>query len=155
NQIKAFNDASGAGHYLDTIGRDIYFGKTVGLPGISASIAGCPSGSLAVTSAMAWTIPGPNGVNVTYTFCFANLNLQSNFRVLDTYTGQYVHEASGAVGVVQSVVLPNGTAWKFEYNDRDPGDAGSVNYGGITKITFPTGGSVSYAYTSYSILYGT
>jgi hypothetical protein len=48
---------------------------------------------------------------------------------------------------VQSIVfLGNNTAWTFEYNDRNVGDPTSVNYGSITKIRFPTGGSISYTY---------
>jgi len=50
--------------------------------------------------------------------------------------------------MLQSAVLANGTAWTFEYSDRDPGDPPSVNYGDITKITFPTGGTISYTWTS-------
>src|SRR5260370_10691823 len=54
--------------------------------------------------------------------------------------------------VTQSVVfLGNNTAWSFEYNDRDAGDPASVNYGSITKIRLPVGGSISYTYTTRQI----
>src|SRR5206468_170133 len=36
--------------------------------------------------------------------------------------------------------------WTFEYDSRDPGDAPDVNYGDLTKITFPTGGTLSYTW---------
>ncbi len=50
--------------------------------------------------------------------------------------------------VTQSIVLPNGTTWIFEYNDRNPGDPSSVNFGIPTTITLPTGGTINYTYTT-------
>src|SRR4051812_44207680 len=38
----------------------------------------------------------------------------------------------------QSIVLPNGQAWTFEYSDD--------NNGNLTSITLPTGGTISYAW---------
>src|SRR5258708_21354800 len=40
-------------------------------------------------------------------------------------------------------------AWTFEYSDRDSTDTPDINYGSLTKITFPAGGSVSYTYNTF------
>ncbi len=50
--------------------------------------------------------------------------------------------------MLQSVVLPNGTAWTFEYNSSDVGDPAGTNYGDLTKVTFPTGGTLTYTYAN-------
>lgn len=41
--------------------------------------------------------------------------------------------------------------WTFQYNDRDPGDPSNINYGNVTQIGLPTGGTISYAYGMYSL----
>ena len=56
------------------------------------------------------------------------------------------------VSMLQSLVLYNGTdwthslAWTFEYNSRNPGDSLSINYGDLTRITLPTGGTIFYTW---------
>ncbi|MGB9491234.1 MAG: RHS repeat-associated core domain-containing protein [Terriglobales bacterium] len=40
---------------------------------------------------------------------------------------------------LQTVVLPNGTAWNFQYS--------TDGYGDLTQITLPTGGTISYTWT--------
>ncbi len=47
--------------------------------------------------------------------------------------------------------MPDGQSWEFEYDD--PGDGSTyndapVNYGTLTKVTMPTGGSISYTYAT-------
>src|SRR3984885_9970618 len=41
-----------------------------------------------------------------------------------------------------SIVLPNGDAWTMNYDN-----SGSIGYGELTKITYPTGGYSTYQYT--------
>ena len=55
---------------------------------------------------------------------------------------------------LQSIVLPNGTTWNFAYND--PGDGSTyngapINYGTLTQVTLPTGGTISYTYTTITM----
>jgi YD repeat-containing protein len=61
----------------------------------------------------------------------------------DTYnnTVQY----SGTAQSLQSVVLPNGTAWTFTYDISGLGD--------LAQITFPTGGSISYTWGVLPLCY--
>jgi YD repeat-containing protein len=55
-----------------------------------------------------------------------NFNLQS---------GLHHNPFTGSVSMLQSIVLPNNTAWTFQY---DP------NNGMLIEVTLPTGGTVSY-----------
>jgi RHS repeat-associated protein len=58
------------------------------------------------------------------------------------------------MSMMQTVIVYNGSSWStspawiFEYNDRAPGDPSSVNYLSLTKVTFPTGGTITYTYTT-------
>lgn len=47
-------------------------------------------------------------------------------------------------------MLPNNQTWTFEYNDTDGTefDNQPVNYGTLTQVTLPTGGTISYTYTN-------
>jgi len=70
---------------------------------------------------------------------------------VDTSFGQPgVTEYSGTVTAIQSVKLPNGTSYTFTY------DSGTTagHYGELTGITLPTGGQISYGYTSFLDSYG-
>lgn len=139
----------------DTLGRTIASGQTS-----TSDYSGC-GGSQPIVSATITNYLGPNGGNTQLKVCLASISLQTNFQannvdMLDAYLTEY----SGAKNFVQSVVVYNGSswtaspAWTFEYVDRDPGDSSSINYGSLTKITFPTGGSISYAYSRWALCNG-
>jgi hypothetical protein len=124
--------------YKDTIGRSIPVP-----PGTSTTnFSVCPSGGslLPVVSATTWTVPGPTGPE-TFTFCNATINVD-----IPANEPSPVRGVSFAETLTQSIVLPNGTAWSFEYNDRNPGDPSSVNFGIPTTVILPTGGTISYTY---------
>lgn len=59
-----------------------------------------------------------------------------------------------SIGGIQSVVLPNGTAWSFLYDMGTPyiGSDGNTyyteSYGTIKKIFMPGGGTISYTYAN-------
>ena len=127
--------------YTDTIGRVIPSPQGTA----TTNFSGCPSGGslLPVVSASLWTVPGPNNGTVTFEFC----NVTVNINIPDNEPSP-VKGTSGPVTLTQSIVLPNGTAWNFEYNDRNPGDPSSVNFGIPTQITLPTGGTITYVYTT-------
>ena len=48
---------------------------------------------------------------------------------------------------MQSITRPDGAVWRFYYDSADLSDPNSIGYGMISRITFPTGGSLSYCYT--------
>lgn len=143
------------GGWTDTLGRAI---QTVphfmpyGSPptvqvigGTATDTSGC-QGPLPLTGAYLWAIPGPNGGATDVKFCFATVSLKTNFSGIcndDTSTP--------SANVLQSIVVYNGTswstspAWEFEYNSPDSTCSGT-NYGDLSKVKFPTGGSISYTW---------
>ncbi len=72
---------------------------------------------------------------MSFKFCYANVQT-SRYQV-----------ATGSVSMIRSVVLPDGTSYAFEYNDLN--GTGNINYGSLTKITLPTGGTISYTYVDH------
>lgn len=111
--------------------------------GNTTNFTGC-TGQRPITLAINWSPPGPQGGTSSFKFCYVALSILTNFR----WPGAAEYTAN--INVLQSVILPNSTTWTFDYNDRDPSDPTSVNYGGLTKITLPTGGVISYTYTNIS-----
>src|SRR5258708_3624590 len=105
--------------------------------------SGC-TGPLATTSAVLWSPPALQGGTANYKFCYATVQVFAK-----------AYEASNGATfpqvMLQSVVLRNGTTWTFEYSDRNSGDASTVNYGSLTTIPLPTGGTVSYTYADGSM----
>jgi len=137
------NDPS-ASILTDTLGRY--------LPGSSISTSdysGCvqPAAPNQINSGSIGTLPGTNRMVKT---CSATYSLQTNFRQYDANAGTPILEGTHSASFIVSVVLYNGTswttspAWGFDYVSRDAGDSSSINYGDLTKITLPTGGTISY-----------
>jgi len=128
--------------YTDTIGRTI---PTIPNPSTSADLTGC-TGPLPTYSASVWNVPDPQGGTVTYKLCYAQMTLQAP---AETVCGRLWGGAGPyVVPFLQSIYLPNGTSWVFQYADRDQGDASNINFGSLTQITLPTGASISYTYTT-------
>jgi YD repeat-containing protein len=130
-------------------------GRQIPLPPTSKSssnttTAGCPvppQVALPVSFAVLWSVPGPNGVTEPYVFCYATVTM--NIPPNQGYTPN--QGFSGTPTKLQSIVLPNLQTWDFTYND--PGDGSTynglpINYGSLTQITLPTGGTISYSYAT-------
>lgn len=89
-----------------------------------------------------------------YTVTTATINVKSAF-------GQSgVSEFSGTMTVVQSIALPDGTSYTFKFDcDSTLSSAcgsphgQSAYYGLLTSMTLPTGGVVSYSWTTFSDSY--
>ena len=74
----------------------------------------------------------------------------------DVYTGATICEKNGGAptcsvqlterAVMQSILLPNGTSWTFEYDSADPNNPQSTATGNLLQITFPTGGYIKYGW---------
>jgi RHS repeat-associated protein len=130
-----------AGTLTDTLGRTIPMPPT-SQSSSNASTSLCPAASplLPAVSAVYWTPPGYNGAYVQYLFCYANvpINIAKN-------TNNGVNGYSGTITMLQSITLPNATSWLFYYSDSDT--AGN-QYGSLSQITFPTGGTISYTYVT-------
>jgi len=126
----------GSNGWTDTLGRVI--------PGSIASFAGgnheiqpgvpttdlshCPSGT---TAALIWNIPGPANINNgirTFYFCYSSVN------IAPVFNGATVYQATWTM--LSAIVLPDLTMWTLAYD----------SYGDVTRLGFPTGGSISYTY---------
>ena len=144
-----------SGTFTDSLGRQI-----TSPPNPSSSsntdTSGCPQPPqvlLPVDHAVQWSVPGPNGNTVNYKFCYAKV-------AINIPPGSPTSEYPGVSGSntkLQSILLPNGQTWSFGYND--PGDGSTyngspVNYGTLTQVTLPTGGTISYSYVSVGSLVG-
>jgi YD repeat-containing protein len=113
----------GSTSYIDTLGRN------VAIPPFSTTsdVTNCPSGSIASKQ---WTIPGLAGGTRTFKLCYSNVSIYTNL-------GQGGIEYGPANNVLlTAIVLPDLTAWTFGYD----------HYGDVTRVGFPTGGSISYEY---------
>jgi YD repeat-containing protein len=106
------------------------------LPGVATTdLTGCASNSV---SARLWILPAFNNSTANIKFCYANFQIATNFAVPS------VPEVQGTFTMLQNVMLPNGTMWTFNYN----------SYGDVSYVGFPTGGSISYTWTTMQLTGG-
>lgn len=136
------NYISGNGTALtDTVGRTIPFPSAAASPTPSQA-AEC-TGTLPTSSVRTWTPPGYTN---PFLFCYATVTLGWPAYLKNTWT-----ETTSSVTILQSLVLPNGQAWTFGYQEAASNcpnsSVGSTNIGDLTSIIFPTGGTISYTYT--------
>jgi YD repeat-containing protein len=132
----------------DTLGRSLPLVYTN-----TTDFSGC-TGPLAIAYAGTYSLPGLNNASRILKVCYAAVSLKSNFQTSGYYNNSQtsISDRSYTSNQIQSIVLYNGTswsaspAWTFEYNSRNLSDPSTVNYGDLTKITLPTGGTISYAW---------
>ena len=115
----------------DTLGRVIPAQAST-----TSDFTGCV-GSQQTTNAVLWAFPGPNGGTSNFKFCYASFNISFTAPdCIDNAAHSFCTPTSGSSSQLQSVVLPNNTAWIFEYD----------NFGELSSVTLPTGGTISYAW---------
>jgi RHS repeat-associated protein len=127
----------------DSLGRQIPLAPSTG------STSRCPSGRLGVASATTWSPPGSNGSTLLYTLCFATVT--PNMGASTLQGGTTIWNSFSPATRLQSIVLPNGQSWEFEYNDPDATltyNGSPVTYGTLSKVTLPTGGVITYTYAT-------
>src|SRR5579871_1142472 len=114
-----------SGVYTDTLGR------AVPLPPFTttSNVANCPAGSAA---SKVWSVPGLAGGSRTFTLCYSNISIYTNFGQGGTEYGPINNL------LLTAIVLPDSTLWTFSYD----------HFGDITRVGFPTGGSISYTYAA-------
>jgi hypothetical protein len=127
--------------WTDTIGRSIP--APLLSTDITTDYTGC-TGSLQTSSASLWSPPGPSGGTSQFKFCYAKFPLSYTppsppICSTDPCTG-----LTGTTSQMQSIVLPNGTAWTFEFGTT----------GALSQITLPTGGTISYNWGTNSTCFG-
>jgi hypothetical protein len=127
NSISTSGGVSGLGTVTDTLDESV----------LAANGGGHPS-SYSYTTA--------SGSTVYYTYGNTTNNLKSNFAC----TGWYDYGATGWQ-FLTSLTRPDNAPYTFTYEPTPNGNGftnnGTYYTGRIAKVTFPTGGSVSYAYS--------
>jgi RHS repeat-associated protein len=131
--------------YTDTLGRNLNL-----TPG-TGNVSSCPQLNFPYQSAVSASVLNflaPNGGTMPVTLCAANVYIRSNACAV-------LHlprctDYSGYVSMLQSIILPNGTYWAFQYSAANPNDPNTAAYGNLLEVIFPTGGSITYTYgTTY------
>jgi|GEM_PF-1278400 len=102
------------------------------------------------------SVPIAQGQTATYTITYENIAVNTEFHVSGASFGYggNVEEFDGIINVIESIGLPDGTSYQFQY-DQCPSNQGCITLGGtnyaygeLTGITLPHGGTVSLNYTS-------
>ena len=98
----------------------------------TADFSNCDNTPLPTTSATLWNLPAPNdGTTSTAVIKFCKVTFHVH---RDPPPDSDLNNPTDLDRTfIQSIVLPNGTKWKFEYQ---------ANEGNVSKITLPTGGSI-------------
>ena len=112
----------------DTLGRNFAFynGGTV-----TTEYGDCGS-SHTIARATFQSYTAPDGSTRQAKLCFGNISISTAFNAPG------IVESSGINPQLVAVVLADGTKWTFDYD----------NYGQVTFIGLPTGGSISYIWTT-------
>lgn len=122
---------------IDTMGRSI--GAAVS----TQDFSGC-AGSLPISSASVWTVPGANGSSNVLKLCNAKVTIFTHHWTTQSTGSQQYFEPNGPIELLQSIVLPDQTAWTFDYSQPD---SNGINWGDLVKVTLPSGGSISYTWS--------
>ena len=130
----------------DTMGRTIPFDYSNPPSGQTSNFAGC-TGTLPTYTAYLRIVPTLGGGTQTYKSCYALLYINPPYDDLCSSDPTWCYPPGMQSSIaLQSLVLPNGTTWTFQYDSADPNNPNSISYGDLLKITFPTGGSLSYTW---------
>jgi len=147
-----------SGNINDSVGRTVPFQYA---SGASVPVSNCPNLGIPgqpASGAYSWIVPGLNGSSETYIFCGTTIPIFTNFFGLQGGSANsgcqssdadtscdyiYWNELNYTAGVLQSVVLPDGTFWGFGY---DTTATGQDRYGDLTEVVLPSGGSLNYTY---------
>ncbi len=98
------------------------------------------------SAVQAWEVPGVSGENggtETFKLCYASIAI--NIPAMEETPA-----ANTTVLELQSIVLPNLQTWTFQHQSSDPSDPAGTNYGDISQITLPNGGTITYQYARES-----
>ena len=125
----------------DTMGRNV-----AGTSSSTSDYLNCVT-TRTITSANIFNAPGPDGRSSTLKICmtdfvptaaFSQPNVAPPSSAVPAY--QLNSFAQGHGSYIGSIVMPDQNHWSFDYDD----------FGNVTKITLPTGGSISYVWTEIS-----
>ena len=131
--------------YLDPIPGIDTMGRTIpSIPSQGPDPGPC-SGTRAIIGTHVINYMAPDGTVRQAKLCSAEIQIQTAFNATLS-DGTVVPEAATGVNnlhlyAVVSIVLADGSHWTFDYD----------NYGELSSVTLPTGGSISYTWTTISI----
>jgi YD repeat-containing protein len=106
------------------------------------------------TFSLPWNIPGPGNTQMTYTINYSQTGNQiywNNTNGQDYWVSQGLSAPDPSTDIdvsgfaITSIVLPNGNKWTFTYANTTNS---TYSAGDLIKVTTPTGGTISYTYTS-------
>jgi hypothetical protein len=138
----------------DTNGNQILFngstitdtmGRTIPSTTSTSDNTGC-TGSLPISSIALWTVPGANGGSNIFKFCYAQVKIYTHHWTKQNTSINTYLEPNGFYNMLQSIVLPDQTAWTLDYSQPD---SNGVNWGDLVKVTYPSGGSLAYTWSHY------
>ena len=142
-------------------------GRSYPSPSQTTDLSGCASiSSYPISNADVESIPGYGGTTTQIKSCYTSIPIHTAFNdstYVDSWgnpspwkNGTTVAELNTVTYVaVQSVILYDGSSWStsprwvFHYNQDQIG-SGVVNYGDLTEVDLPTGGTIQYSYDSLS-----
>jgi RHS repeat-associated protein len=136
---------------IDSLGRNLPSSTS------ATDTIGCPSNPNTTNLTAGITnYPGYNGGNLIVKSCYATYSLKTKFHLEScdpTNECGFATEYTGSSSMLVGVILYNGVdwahspSWSFDYYSPDPNDS-TVNYGDLTKVTLPTGGTITYTWTT-------
>ena len=119
---------------VDTLDRGLPLGGTS-----STTTTGCVSGGLTLTGSTLYGYTGPSGAAEQIQACLGNLPIATDFGQSGVEEFGF-HGAPNPASMIVTLILPNNTKWTFTYD----------SYGDVTQLGLPTGGSISYTWTTIS-----
>ena len=128
--------ANPTNYYIDSNLKD-----TLGRQLVNETVAATFNGSLPQVDY--FDVLAPNGKTARYTVNFEEITAHTSFNQAvptSDNSNPTAGEYNNSLTVIQSVQLPDGTSYKFGYDNG--------GYGELTSITLPHGGTVSYTYAT-------
>jgi RHS repeat-associated protein len=106
--------------------------------GTPSDASGCIN-TLPFAQSIVYTFPSENGVQNRIKICMGTPTLQTSFGLPGVIEFQNTPVAAQPPNpITTSIILPDGTSWAFSYD----------TYGNVTTIQLPTGGSISYVWST-------
>jgi RHS repeat-associated protein len=112
----------------------------------TTNLAGC---SASAGSAYLWNVPGHGSSTLTYKICMTNIYINLP-KCPVTSTGRCTTDNTVPYARISDIVLPNNTAFSFQYDTANPNNTSTLGAGDLTQITYPTGGSSSFVWNDFA-----
>jgi hypothetical protein len=124
---------NGSGQFFDTLSSTT--------PVLTVAGSGTP------TSPLTYTYTPPSGTPTAYNMSFKTYTVQTNFAC-----GGIAEYGPTSNSLVDRITLPDGSYYQFNY---EPTQGASANVTGrLTSVTYPTGGTISYIYPTWTDSHG-